>query len=85
MAAGVTSSTVTGVRISASKTRANKIPNRFNERADRDGHWGVEYGGLRLVLLFVFYDSRHVLTSRRVLTCLACLPVARLPPCSAFF
>ncbi|KAI3429363.1 hypothetical protein D9Q98_005458 [Chlorella vulgaris] len=40
---GVTSSTVTGVRISASKTRANKIPNRFNERADRDGHWGVEY------------------------------------------
>ncbi|EFN59950.1 hypothetical protein CHLNCDRAFT_133034 [Chlorella variabilis] len=40
---GVTSSTIVGVTISASKTRANRIPNQYKERADRDGHWGIEF------------------------------------------
>ncbi|KAL4458833.1 hypothetical protein ABPG75_013698 [Micractinium tetrahymenae] len=41
---GSTGITVSGVRMEVSKTRANNIPNRFNERADADGHWGVEFG-----------------------------------------
>ena len=44
LSAGVTSSTIVGVTISASKTRANRIPNQYKERADRDGHWGIEFG-----------------------------------------
>lgn len=40
---GSTSVTVSGVLIEMSKTRANTIPNAFDETADRDGHWGVHH------------------------------------------
>ncbi|KAL4421260.1 hypothetical protein ABPG75_010551 [Micractinium tetrahymenae] len=36
--------TVSGVRIEVTKSRANDIPNSFNEPANRDGHWGVHHG-----------------------------------------
>ncbi|EFN50959.1 hypothetical protein CHLNCDRAFT_141582 [Chlorella variabilis] len=45
-------STVTGIRISYTKTRANSIPNRFNEDARTDGHWGMMYGGYCYDMLF---------------------------------
>ncbi|KAI3429364.1 hypothetical protein D9Q98_005459 [Chlorella vulgaris] len=35
--------TVAGLQIAASKTRANHFPNAYHERADTDGHWGVQY------------------------------------------
>jgi hypothetical protein len=44
--------TVAGLQIAASKTRANHFPNAYHERADTDGHWGVQYSEQRAVLPF---------------------------------
>lgn len=56
--AGASALTVSGIRISASKTRANNIPNKWNERADADGHWGVQHT-----------HSFDVLVTNFVITC----------------
>ncbi|PSC76256.1 glycosyltransferase family 77 isoform A [Micractinium conductrix] len=41
---GVTSVTVSGLLIQVTKTRANRIPNKWGETTDADGHWGVQHG-----------------------------------------
>ncbi len=41
--------TVKDIKMTVTKTRANNFPNKWNERADADGHWGVKFGGCLLV------------------------------------
>lgn len=69
--------TVTGLSIEARRTRANDIPNEYNERADADGHWGV--GATHTFDLLVDGFETHCRVGGRAG---GCMRVAVLQACS---
>lgn len=62
-------STITGLSVEARKTRANDIPNVYNEPADADGHWGVGAQHTFDLLVDGFKTSCKVCRAERTADC----------------